>query len=105
MAAKGLYDTVKQAIQDVVAPQIQELKGEISGLQGEMRYLEMRMEEGFGSVRTEMTSMRSELRTEISATRNELHTQIEYTQKRVEEALEIRERLAASEARVGSTHG
>ena len=51
MAGKGLYDTVKQAIQDVLAPQIQELKVEISGLRGEMRQLEKRMEEGFSSVR------------------------------------------------------
>ena len=49
--------------------------------------------------------MRNELRTEIASTRAELRTQIEYAQKRVEEGLEIRERLAALEARIGTTHG
>lgn len=98
MALKGTYETVKQAIQDVIAPQLQELKGEIAGLRGEikgeiaglrgelkgeiaglrgeMRQIEKRMEEGFGALRSE----------------------IAITNKRIDEALNIRERLAALEA-------
>ncbi|MGH7908159.1 MAG: hypothetical protein ACREP6_16180 [Candidatus Binataceae bacterium] len=169
MAGKGIYDTVKQAIQDVVAPQMQELKGEISGMRGEMRQIEKRMEEGFAAVRSELHSeigavrseigavhneiasvrkelgseigsvrieiasvrkelgseiaslrseltseigsLRSELRSEIGAVRSEvvalrsdLVTRIDFTNKRLDEALEVRERLAALEARVGA-HG
>ncbi|HVA82114.1 MAG TPA: hypothetical protein VNF29_14400 [Candidatus Binataceae bacterium] len=90
MALKRTYETIKQAIQDVIAPQLQELKGEISGLRGEiaglrgeiaglrgeMRQIEKRMEEGFIALRGE----------------------IGYTNKRIDEALDIRERLAALEA-------
>jgi hypothetical protein len=54
MPGCGIYETVKQAIQDVVAPQLQELKGEIVGLRSEVRQIEKRMEEGFTSVRAEM---------------------------------------------------
>jgi prefoldin subunit 5 len=72
MAAKGLYETVKQAIQDVVAPQVQELKGEISGLRGEMRQVEKRMEEGFIAIRNEMRSEIGAVRSEIGAVRSEI---------------------------------
>jgi hypothetical protein len=61
MPGPGIYDTVKQAIQDVVAPQLQELKGDIAGLRGEivglrgeMRQIEKGMEDGFSSIRSEM---------------------------------------------------
>jgi hypothetical protein len=29
MAAKGVYDTVKQAIQDLIAPDLEHIKGEL----------------------------------------------------------------------------
>jgi predicted nucleic acid-binding Zn-ribbon protein len=90
MARNNINETIKQAIQDVIAPQLQELKGEIAGLRGEiagvrgeiaglrgeMRQIEKRMEEGFIALRGE----------------------IGYTNKRIDEALDIRERLAALEA-------
>ncbi len=86
MALKGTYEAVKQAIQDVTAPELQELKGgiaalksEIAGLRGEMRQLEKRMEEGFAHL-------------------NQL---IDMTNKRID-ALKIRERLAAVEAKLAT---
>jgi hypothetical protein len=69
MPGRGIYETVKQAIQDVAAPQLQELKGDIAGFRGEiasestgpraeiaglcaeMHQIEKRMEEGFTSIR------------------------------------------------------
>ena len=36
MRGRGIYDTVKQAIQDVVAPQLVELNGDITGLRDEI---------------------------------------------------------------------
>ncbi len=111
MPGRGIYDTVKQAIQDVVAPQLQELKGEIAGLRGEMsglrgelRQIEKRMEEGFSAGRNEVNSLRNEMNARLSALDEKFSSRLDYTNKRLEEALEIRERLAALEARVGA-HG
>jgi predicted nucleic acid-binding Zn-ribbon protein len=103
MALKGIgNDTVKQAIQDVIAPQIQELKGEIAalrgemgGLRGEMRQFEKRVDDGFAAVRGEMRQIEKRMDEGFTAVRNEMAL----THKRVDDALEIRERLAALEAR------
>ena len=37
MAIKGTYDTIKQAIQDLIAPQLERITGEIAGLKTEVR--------------------------------------------------------------------
>jgi hypothetical protein len=36
MAIKGTYDAFKQAIQDLIAPQLERISGEIFGLKGEI---------------------------------------------------------------------
>jgi len=102
MPGRGIYNTVEQAIQDVVAPQLQELKGDIAGLRGEMaglrgemRQIEKRLEDGF-------TSIRSEMNVRFGALDEKFTQRLDSTNKRLEEALEIRERLAALEARVAS---
>ena len=108
MPGRGIYDTVKQAIQEVIAPQLQELRGDITGFRGdiggeltglraEMRQIEKRMEDGFNSIRSEMN-------VRFGALDEKLIERLDYTNKRLENALEIRERLAALEARVAS-HG
>lgn len=51
MAFRGTYDTIKQTIQDVIAPQLQELKGDIAGLRGEM-----------DGLHGEMSGLRGEMR-------------------------------------------
>jgi hypothetical protein len=101
MPGRGVYETVKQAIQEVVAPQLQELKGDIAGLRGEivglreMRQIEKRMEDGF-------TSLRSEMHVRFAALDEKFIQRLDHTNKRLEEALEIRERLAVLEARIAS---
>ncbi len=61
MAERGIYNMLQQAIQDVVAPQPQELKGEIVGLRGEIRQIVKRMEEGFAAGRNKVNSLRNEM--------------------------------------------
>jgi hypothetical protein len=102
MPGRGVYETVKQAIQEVVAPQLQELKGDIAGLRGEivglwgeMRQIEKRMEDGF-------TSLRSEMNVRFAALDEKFIQRLDHTNKRLEEALEICERLAVLEARIAS---
>jgi predicted nucleic acid-binding Zn-ribbon protein len=102
MPGRGIYETVKQAIQDVVVPQLQELRGDIAGLRGEIvglrgeiRQIEKRMEDGLASIRSEMN-------VRFAALDEKFTQRLDFTNKRLEEALEIRERLAALEARVAS---
>ncbi|HXZ89404.1 MAG TPA: hypothetical protein VEF07_12585 [Candidatus Binataceae bacterium] len=130
MALKGTYDTLKQLFQDIIAPQLEKMSGEISGLKTEIRSLEKRMEEGFASSRNEMESLRGEMRQsheslrgeigsvrgeigsvrgeigsvrgEMESLRGEMRQGLAYTNKRLDEVLEIRERLAALEAKLAN---
>jgi len=137
MALKGTYDTLKQLFQDIIAPHLEKMSGEISGLKTEIRSLEKRMEEGFASSRNEMESLRGEMRQsheslrgeigsvrgeigsvrgeigsvrgeigsvrgEMESLRGEMRQGLAYTNKRLDEVLEIRERLAALEAKLAN---
>src|SRR5260370_754791 len=82
MALKGTHDTIKQAIPDVIAPQLQELRGEIAGLRGEMvglcgemnglrgerRQMEKRVDERMASVEKRMEEGFAAIRVEIAHT-------------------------------------
>jgi predicted nuclease with TOPRIM domain len=130
MALKGTYETIKQAFQDIIAPQLERINGEIAGLKtqihslerrmdegfmsirNEMGSVEKRMEEGFVSVRNEMDSLRGEmgslrgemgsLRNEMDSLRGEMRQGFAYSNKRVDEVLDLRERPAVLEAKLAT---
>ena len=109
MALKGTYETIKQAFQDIIAPQLERINGEIAGLKMQIHSLEKRTEEGFISVRHEMGSLEkrmeegfASLRNEIDSLRGEMRQGLAYSNKRVDEVLEIRERLAVLEAKLAT---
>jgi len=117
MALRGTYDTIKQANQDVIAPQLQELKGdmaglrgEIEGLRGEMRQmekrvdermgsLEKRIEEGLGGLERRMGEGLGGLEKRMEEGFAAVRVEIAHTHRRLDDVLDIRERLAALEAR------
>ncbi len=95
MALKGTYETVKQAIQDVIAPQLQELRGEIAGLRGEMRQLEKRLEDGLSNVNRRVEDVNRRMDegfTHVNQRMDEGFTQvnrrIDDANKRIDEAIE-----------------
>jgi len=84
MKTVGSYDQIKTAFQDIIAPEIHTLRADINGL------------------RTETASMRAELLAEM----RRLDTRIDGVDRRIDAldrelrtAIDIRERLAALEAR------
>ena len=91
--AVNVYATLKQVLQDFIAPQMEALKGEISSLRGEMSSLRSEIRR----LDEKVNSVRNELKADIAR----LDEKLLFTNKRLDEALEIRERLAALEARVG----
>ncbi len=86
MAAKHNYEAVKIAVQDIIAPQLEAVKGEISSLRIEIKRLYEKID-----------SSRNEIKADISR----LDEKLLFTNKRLDEALEIRERLAVLEAKIG----
>ena len=116
MALRGTYETIKQAFQDIIAPQLERINGEIAGLKTQTHSLEKRMEEGFISVRHPLGSLEKRmeegfsslrnvmgsLRNEMDSLRGEMRQGLAYSNKRVDEVLEIRERLAVLEAKLAT---
>ncbi|TVM04045.1 MAG: hypothetical protein CV087_02315 [Candidatus Brocadia sp. WS118] len=84
----SVYEQVKQALQDVVAPELKSLQVEIKSLRSEMT--------------TEIKSLRSEVATEIKR----LDSKIDSLEDKIDVAIQIRERLAALEAKLAALgHG
>ena len=94
-----VYDQVKQALQDILAPEIQALKAEIRRLDEkiDVRFREM------DALFKEMEAKLSALDEKFEARFRELDSKFEGLRHEVRTALEIQERLAALEAKVGIT--
>ena len=98
MRRVGIYDQIKSAIQDIVAPALHEVRGEIHAMRGEMQAIHAgveRVDEKVDSLRAEMGYMKGELVAEI----RRLDARIDGVDRELRTAIDIRERLAALEAR------
>ena len=81
----GVYDQIKAAFQDIITPELHALRGDIQ-----------RLNQKIDGLRAEMVSMKAELLAEI----RRLDARIESVQRELHIALDVRERLAALEARL-----
>jgi chromosome segregation ATPase len=74
--AVNIYQAVKQAMQDLIAPQLESLRGDITAMGVRVDALRAEMQTEFKTVRTEMQSefkaVRTELRAEIETLRGEM---------------------------------
>ena len=106
----AVYEEVKRALQDIMAPQLAEMRGDMrtgfAELRAEMEtnFAEVRadMDRRFAEVRAEIVQLRAEMRQEI----NNVHTDL----VRIEQVFDARfqavgviERIARLEERVGGT--
>lgn len=88
MTSMGVYDQLKKALQDVVAPEIQVLSAKMDGLDRKIDSVDDR-------VITKIDSLRAEIVSEI----RRVDTRIDALDREIRTAIDIRERLAALEAR------
>jgi hypothetical protein len=98
----SVYDQIKKAFQDIIAPELHTLRGEIRVLDQKIDSVDARLGAKIDgvdlkvtSLRTEMVSMKAELLAEI----RRLDTRIDGVDRELRTAIDIRERLAALEAR------
>ena len=84
MKRMGVYDQVKAFFQDIVAPEIHSLRSELR-----------RVDEKIDSLGVQMTHMKGELIAEI----RRVDARIDGVDRELRTAIDIRERLAALEAR------
>ena len=102
MTAMGVSDQIKAAFQDIIAPElhalrsdIQRLDQKIGGVDQKMDGVDARLTIKIDGLRTEMLAMKGELLTEI----RRVDTRIDGVDRELRTAIDIRERLAALEAR------
>ncbi len=90
----GVYDQVKKAYQDIVAPEVHSLRGDIRVLDQRVVGLDQKIDGIDVRVTTKIDSLRTELIAEI----RRLDARIDGVDRELRTAIDIRERLAALEA-------
>jgi hypothetical protein len=109
MRRVGVYDQIKAAIQDLVAPALHEIRGDIQAIRGEMQGVRAdirRLDEKIDNVDARLTTRIDSLQAQMGSMKNELVSEIRRVDVRLDTidrelrlAIDIRERLAALEAR------
>jgi flagellar capping protein FliD len=124
MPRMGIYDQVKSAIQDIVAPALHEMRGEIQAMHADIRRLDQkidgvdtrlshkidgvdaRLSEKIGNLDARLSDRIDSLAAQMSHMKGELIAEIRRVDARIDgvdrelrTAIDIRERLAALEAR------
>jgi len=106
MVRMGVYDQIKKAFQDIVAPEIHELRGEIRRLDQKIENVDARLTLKIGSLDEKIDNLDARLTTKIDALRTEVVAELRRVDNRIDgldrevrTAIDIRERLAALEAR------
>ncbi|HJW87464.1 MAG TPA: hypothetical protein VJ440_12600 [Candidatus Brocadiaceae bacterium] len=87
----SVYEQVKQALQDIVAP-------ELKAIQVEIRRLDSRID----SLKSEMTAEINSQKTVLAAEIRRLDEKVDRIDERIDTAMQIRERLATVEAKLAA---
>src|SRR5213083_1426097 len=102
MAAMGVYDQIKTAFQDIIVPELHTLRGDIRLLDQKLVGLDQKIDGVDARLTVKIDSLRSELSAEIRRVDTRIDgvdTRIDGLDRDLRTAIDIRERLAALEAR------
>ncbi len=91
----GLNDRIKTAFQDVIAPELHILRGDIQRLDQKIDAVDARLGIEIDGLKAETISMKGELLAEI----RRVDVRIDGVDRELRTAIDVRERLAALEAR------
>ena len=95
MTAMGVYDQIKKAFQDTIAPELHALRGDIRLLDQKIDGLDQKVDAVDARLTVKIDAVRNEMIAEI----RRVDTRIEGVDRELRTAIDIRERLAALEAR------
>lgn len=95
MRRMGVYEQIKAAIQDLLAPELQAIRGDLRRLDQKIDDADARLTIKIDSLQAQMGSMKNELISEI----RRVDVRIDGMDRELRTAIDIRERLAALEAR------
>lgn len=98
----ALMDDIKTVLQEVVVPDLKDVKSDLHAFRGEMRVEIKRLDEkinaGMARHDDKIESFRNEMRTEIKR----VDQRIQSLDDKLDVAMQIRERLAALESKVAT---
>ena len=107
------YDQIKKALQDIVAPELKAIQGDIKALHAAFEVEIKRLDQRIDSLRSQMGFFRNEMMSEfkrvdsridgVNSRVDGVNSRIDALASELRVAIEIRERLAALEAKVGSS--
>lgn len=95
MTAMGVYDQITKAFQDIIAPELHALRGDIRLLDQKIDGLDQKVDAVDARLTVKIDAVRNEMIAEI----RRVDTRIEGVDRELRTAIDIRERLAALEAR------
>jgi hypothetical protein len=95
MSRMGVYDQIKRAFQDLIAPELHAIRGDLRLLDQKIDGVDARLTTKIDAIDQKIDSVKSELLSEI----RRLDTRIDSVDRELRTAIDIRERLAALEAR------
>ena len=103
--AANIYQAVKQAMQDLVAPQLESLKGELATTRAQMQAnhaaLSARIDQVDEKLSGRIAHVEDKLTSELRRGDGTLTTEIRRLDERLALALDVRERIVAIETRLG----
>ena len=97
--AANIYQAVKQAMQDLIAPQLESLRGEILAGRADTQALRAEMNANDAALRADITALRAEMRAGDAA----LHAEIRRIDEKLTWALDLRERIALIEGKLAAS--
>ena len=95
MPRMGIDDQIKSFFQDIVAPEIRAVRADIQRLDEKVDGVDARLSDKISSLGAQMSSMKNELVSEI----RRVDVRTDGMERELRVAIDIRERLAALEAR------
>ena len=106
MTRMGVYDQIKRAFQDLIAPELHAIRGDLRMLDQKIDGVDARLSAKIDGVDARLTTKIDALDQKIDSVKSEvlseirrLDTRIDGLDREVRTAIDIRERLAALEAR------
>ena len=95
MRRMGLYDQIKSLFQDIIAPEIHALRSDIRRIDEKIDHVDARLTSKVDALGAQVGHMKGELIAEI----RRVDIRIDGVERELRVAIDIRERLAALEAR------
>jgi hypothetical protein len=98
MSRMGVYDQIKAAFQDIIAPELHALRGDLRLLDQKIVGLDQKIDGLDARLTIKVDSLRAELVSEM----RRLDSRVDSMDRELRTAIGVRERLAALEARQAS---